>query len=183
AEGRVVLRVAIQDTHLNANGIVHVSAKDKGTGKEQKITITSSSGLKDDEIDNMVKDAERYSEDDKKKRELVDAKNQGEALVHSTTKTLEELGDKVAEADKSVVEAALEDLKSALEGEDTEAITAKLETLAQASMKLGEAMYQAADAAGEDTGGDDGQTASDADDDVVDADFEEVKDDDEKKSA
>jgi len=168
---------------IDANGIVNVSASDKATGKEQSIRIQASGGLSDADIEQMVKDAEANAEDDKKKRELVDAKNQGEALVHSTIKTLDELGDKVAEADKSVVEAALEDLKTALEGEDTETITAKSETLAQASMKLGEAMYQAADAAGDETEGVDGQKASEADEDVVDADFEEVKDDDEKKSA
>ncbi|VAW15473.1 Chaperone protein DnaK [hydrothermal vent metagenome] len=168
---------------IDANGIVNVSATDKATGKEQSIRIQASGGLSDADIEQMVKDAEAHADEDKKKRELVDARNQGEALVHSTTKTLEDLGDKVAEADKSVVEAALEDLKSALEGEDTEIITAKSETLAQASMKLGEAMYQAAEAAGNETEGADGQTGSEAGDDVVDADFEEVKDDDEKKSA
>jgi len=168
---------------IDANGIVNVSASDKATGKEQSIRIQASGGLSDADIEQMVKDAEANAADDKKKRELVDAKNQGEALVHSTVKTLDELGDKVAEADKSVVEAALEDLKSALEGEDTETITAKSEALAQASMKLGEAMYQAADAAGDETEGVDGKSSSETDDDVVDADFEEVKDDDEKKSA
>jgi len=168
---------------IDANGIVNVSASDKATGKEQSIRIQASGGLSDADIEQMVKDAEANAEEDKKKRALVDAKNQGEALVHSTGKTLEELGDKVAEADKSVVEAALEDLKAALEGEDAETIAAKSETLAQASMKLGEAMYQAAEAAGDETEGVDGQTSSEAEDDVVDADFEEVKDDDEKKSA
>ncbi len=166
---------------IDANGIVNVSATDKATGKEQNIRIQASGGLSDDDIEKMVKDAESHAEDDKKRRELVEAKNQGEALVHSTEKTLSELGDKVADADKSVIESAVADLKTALEGEDADAIKAKSETLAQASMKLGEAMYQNADGAEGETGGEDGQ-ASSGDDDVVDADFEEV-DDDSKKSA
>lgn len=168
---------------IDANGIVNVAATDKATGKEQNIRIQASGGLSDDDIDQMVKDAEAHAEEDKLRKDLVEAKNQGEALIHSTEKTLSDLGDKVAEADKSVIEAAVTDLKGALEGEDADDIKAKSEALAQASMKLGEAMYQN-DGEGEEGGDDDAAadtSASDSDD-VVDADFEEV-DDDSKKSA
>ncbi|MEP0409261.1 MAG: Hsp70 family protein, partial [Roseibium sp.] len=141
-------------------------------------------GLSDADIDQMIKDAESHADDDKKRKELVEARNQGEALVHSTEKSVKDHGDKVSEEDKAAIETALEDLKTALEGEDLEGIQAKTQALAEASMKLGEAIYQAsqaeADAAGEE--GADGEEAAAADDDVVDADFEEVKDDD-KKSA
>jgi len=170
---------------IDANGIVNVSAQDKATGKEQNIQIKASGGLSDDEIEQMVQDAEQHADEDKKRKELVEAKNQAEALIHSTEKTLEDAGDKVAEADKSTIETAIADLRTALEGEDAAAITEKTEALAQAAMKLGEALYQSQ---GEDGGaGDDGgDAAASAEDDVVDADFEEVKDDDdenEKKSA
>ena len=134
----------------------------------------------------MRKDAESHADEDKKRKELVEAKNQGESLVHSTEKSLKDYGDKVSEDDKSAIEAALEDLKSALEGEDLEGIKAKTQALAEASMKLGEAMYQAAQAEAEAEGeaGDAGEEATaEKDDDVVDADFEEVKDEDDKKSA
>ncbi|WP_422019720.1 molecular chaperone DnaK [Roseibium sp.] len=168
---------------IDANGIVNVSAKDKGTGKEQQIRIQASGGLSDADIDQMVKDAEAHADEDKKRKELVEAKNQGESLVHSTEKSLADYGDKVSEEDKSAIESALGDLKSALEGEDLEDIKAKTQALAEASMKLGEAMYQQAqaDAEANAEGGD--ADAEKADDDVVDADFEEVKDDDDKKSA
>ncbi|UOM35968.1 molecular chaperone DnaK [Acuticoccus sp. I52.16.1] len=167
---------------IDANGIVNVSAKDKGTGKEQVIRIQASGGLSDTDIEQMVKDAESHAEDDKKRRALVEAKNQGEALIHSTEKMLSENGDKIAESDKSTVEAAVADLKTALEGEDPAAIEQRTQALAQASMKLGEAMYAAQQ------GGDDGDAGADPDaaaekDDVVDADFEEVSDDDRKRSA
>ncbi|WP_321343568.1 molecular chaperone DnaK [Breoghania sp.] len=166
---------------IDANGIVNVSARDKGTGKEQQIRIQASGGLSDADIEQMVKDAEAHAEEDKKRKELVEAKNQAEALIHSTEKTLAEHGDKVSEADKSTIEAALAELKTANEGEDGEAIKAASQALAEASMKLGEAMYQASQA---EEGGEDaeaGEAASDDADDVVDADFEEV--DDDKKSA
>ncbi len=171
---------------IDANGIVNVSAKDKGTGKEQQIRIQASGGLSDDEIDTMVKDAEANAEADKERRELVEARNQAEALVHSSEKTLSEHGDKVSDADKSAIETAIEDVKAALESEDKDEIDAKTQILAQASMKLGEAMYAAQqgdeDGSEADTGVD-GQPVDG--DDVVDADFEEVSDDDgdEKKSA
>ncbi|MEM6850515.1 MAG: molecular chaperone DnaK [Pseudomonadota bacterium] len=157
---------------IDANGIVSVSAKDKATGKEQSIRIQASGGLSDDEIDGMVKDAESHAEEDKKRREEVEARNQGEALAHSTEKTLAENGDKLEPADKTAIEEALAGLKSALEQTDLDAIKAATQTLAQASMKLGEAMYKADQAGGDDetpdVGGEPGS------DDVVDADFEEV---------
>lgn len=170
---------------IDANGIVNVSATDKATGKEQTIRIQASGGLADEDIEKMVKDAEAHADEDKQRRELVEAKNQGEALIHSTEKTIAELGDKAAEADKSTVELAMADLTTALEGDDLDDIKAKSEALAQVSMKLGEALYQsqqeAADAPEPTDGGDD-ETPPAADDDVVDADFEEV-DDEDKKSA
>src|ERR1700693_4497011 len=128
---------------IDANGIVNVSAKDKATGKEQQIRIQASGGLSEADIQKMVKDAELHAEEDKKKRELIDARNQGEALVHSTDKHLKEFGDKVSPTEKAEIEGALEGLKSALTGEDVEAIKSKTNTLAQAAMKLGEAMYKA----------------------------------------
>jgi molecular chaperone DnaK len=175
---------------IDANGIVNVSAKDKATGKEQVIRIQASGGLSDAEIDKMVKDAEAHASEDKERKELVEAKNHAESLMHSTHKSLAEFGDKVSPADKQAVETALADLKSVVEGEDKDAIEAKTNALAQASMKLGEAMYKAAQggdgtAGGSDMGGPGGpgggrQAASD--DGVVDADFEEVKDDDRKSA-
>ncbi|WP_224704218.1 molecular chaperone DnaK [Devosia aquimaris] len=165
---------------IDANGIVQVSAKDKGTGKEQQIRIQASGGLSDADIEAMVKEAEQNAEADKKKREAVEAKNQGESLIHSTEKSLSEYGDKVSAEDKGAIETAIADLKAVLEGDDAEAIKSKTEALAQASMKLGEAMYKASQAEAEAKAN---GTADDSDDDVVDADFEEVKDDDDKKSA
>ena len=166
---------------IDANGIVNVSARDKGTGKEQQIRIQASGGLNDADIEKMVKDAEAHAEEDKKRRALVEARNHGEAMVHSTERTLAEHGAKVSAADKSVVEAAVADLKTALAGEDVEAIQAKTNALAQASMKIGEAMYQSSqDGGGDDAGPSGGEAKQD---DVVDADFEEVRDDDRKKSA
>jgi molecular chaperone DnaK len=170
---------------IDANGIVNVSAKDKGTGKEQQIRIQASGGLSDADIEKMVKDAEAHAAEDKEKRGLVEAKNQGEALVHSTEKSLKDYGDKVAAADKSAIETALADLKSALEGDSADAVKEKTNALAQASMKLGEAMYAAsqAGATAGDGAGEGGEEAAQAkNEDVVDADFEEV-DDDKKKSA
>ena len=127
---------------IDANGIVNVAATDKATGKEQSIRIQASGGLSDADIDRMVKEAESHAEEDKKRRELVEMKNQGEALVHSTEKMLKDFGDKVPAADKGLVETALADLKTALQGEDKDAIKQKVDAMAQASMKLGEALYQ-----------------------------------------
>ncbi|MDJ0930897.1 molecular chaperone DnaK [Breoghania sp.] len=162
---------------IDANGIVNVSAKDKGTGKEQQIRIQASGGLSDADIEQMVKEAEAHAEEDKKRKELVEAKNQAEALIHSTEKMLAEHGDKVSEVDKSTIEAALAELKTANEGEDAEAITAASQKVAEVSMKLGEAMYQAQQAEGGEDAAGAGESAEDAGDDVVDADFEEVDDD------
>ena len=163
---------------IDANGIVNVSAKDKATNKEQQIRIQASGGLSDSDIDKMVKDAESHAAEDKKRRELVDAKNHGEALIHTTQKSLEEYGTKVAQSDKSAVEAAISALKSALEGEDAEAIKARTNDLTQASMKLGEALYKAQSGGS----GADGAKAETKDD-VIDADFKEVGPDDKTKSA
>ncbi|QPF91880.1 molecular chaperone DnaK [Bradyrhizobium commune] len=161
---------------IDANGIVNVSAKDKATGKEQQIRIQASGGLSEADIDKMVKDAEANAAADKQRREAVDAKNHADALVHSTEKALAEHGSKVAETERRAIEDAVSDLKEALKGDDAEAIKAKTQTLAQASMKLGEAMYkqQAEADAKKDA----------AKDDVVDAEFTEVDDDkNNKKSA
>ncbi len=161
---------------IDANGIVNVSAKDKATNKEQQIRIQASGGLSDEEIENMVKDAESNAEADKQRKALVEARNQAEAIIHATEKNLSEHGDKVDDATKSEIENALSALKEAKDGEDAEAITTKLNELQQASMKLGEAMYQAQQ---EEAGaGDaaDADASAQADDGVVDADFEEVDD-------
>ena len=167
---------------IDANGIVNVSAKDKATNKEQAIRIQASGGLSDADIEKMVKDAEANAEADKKKKELVEAKNQGESLVHSTEKTLKEHGDKISAAEKSQIENEIKALKTALEAEDLSVIKEKTESLMQASMKLGEAMYkaqaeaaQAGAAQGADTGAQAGAEQAAGDDKVVDADFEEVK--------
>src|ERR1700719_109827 len=158
---------------IDANGIVNVSAKDKGTGKEQQIRIQASGGLSETDIDKMVKDAEAHAAEDKKRKAQVEAKNHAEALVHSTEKTVAEHGSKVGEADRRAIENAIADLKEALKGSDADAITAKTNTLAQASMKLGEAMYkQSADQPAGDAGAAEGKK-----DDVVDAEFTEVDDD------
>ncbi|ODA67913.1 Chaperone protein DnaK [Methyloligella halotolerans] len=169
---------------IDANGIVNVSASDKATGKEQSIRIQASGGLSDDDIEKMVQEAESHAEEDKKRRETVEVKNQAEALVHSTEKMLAEHGDKVSAEDKGTVESALAELKTALEGDDKDAISQKVDALAQASMKLGEAMYQSnQDAGGADAGSEGSASSGSGDEDVVDVDFEEVKDDDDKKSA
>jgi molecular chaperone DnaK len=168
---------------IDANGIVNVSAKDKATSKEQQIRIQASGGLNEAEIEKMVKDAEAHAAEDKKRKELVEARNHAEALIHTTQRSLSELGDKVAQADKSAVEAAISDLKGVMEGEDIESIQSKTNGLAQVAMKLGEAAYKSQQQA---TGGDSGASEAGGEgggkDDVVDADFTEVKDDD-KKSA
>ena len=167
---------------IDANGIVNVQASDKATGKEQSIRIQASGGLTEADINRMVKEAESHAEEDKKRREMVEVKNQAEALVHSTERMLKDYGDKVPAGDKALVESAVTDLKSVLEGDDKDAIKQKVDALAQASMKLGEAMYQASQgqAAG---GAGPSAGAGGPDDKVVDVDFEEVKDDDSKKSA
>lgn len=169
---------------IDANGIVNVSAKDKGTGKEQQISIKASGGLSDEEIEQMVKDAEANADADKKRREAVEAKNQAETLIHSSEKSLEEYGDKVSEEERNEIELAISGLKELVEQDDPDAdeIKAKTEVLATASMKLGQAMYEASqeDAAEADAKAD---AARDAQEDVVDADFEEIDEDDDKKSA
>lgn len=163
---------------IDANGIVNVSAKDKGTGKEQQIRIQASGGLSEADIERMVKEAEANAEADKKQREAIEAKNQAESLIHSTEKSLKDYGDKVGADDKTAIETAITDLKGVLEGDDAEAIKERTNALAEASMKLGEAMYKASQAEAEAKAAGSDKAA---DDDVVDADFEEVKDD--KKSA
>ncbi len=169
---------------IDANGIVNVSAKDQATGKEQSIQITASSGLSPEEIDNLVKDAEMNAEEDKKKKELVEARNSADALIYSTEKSIKELGDKVDSETKSKVEEASAALKKAMEGEDTEEIKRLSEELTQISHKLAEAMYQQASASEQqaDAGGESADQAGGAapEEDVVDADFEEVKEDDKK---
>ncbi|MBX2832266.1 MAG: molecular chaperone DnaK [Rhodospirillales bacterium] len=161
---------------IDANGIVNVSAKDKATNKEQQIRIQASGGLGDDEIEKMVKDAESNAESDKQRKALVESRNQAEAVVHSTEKNLTEHGDKVDDATKSEIENALSALKEAKEGEDAEAITAKVNELQQAAMKLGEAMYQAQQEEAGEGEAEQADAAAQADDGVVDADFEEVDD-------
>jgi molecular chaperone DnaK len=166
---------------IDANGIVQVSAKDKGTGKEQQIRIQASGGLSESDIQKMVKDAEAHAEDDKKRKAQVEAKNHAEALVHSTEKTLAEHGSKVGEAERRAIENAMADLKEALKGDDADAITAKTNALAQASMKLGEAVYK--QAAEQPAGGADGGGAEGKKEDVVDAEFTEVDDDKKNKKS
>jgi molecular chaperone DnaK len=164
---------------IDANGIVNVSAKDKGTGKEQQIRIQASGGLSEADIQKMVKDAEAHAEEDKKRKAQVEAKNHAEALVHSTEKTLAEHGSKVGEAERRAIENAMADLKEALKGDDADAITTKANTLQQASMKLGEAMYKQA---AEQPGGEPGAAEAKKDD-VVDAEFTEVDDDKKNKKS
>jgi len=165
---------------IDANGIVNVSAKDKATGKEQQIRIQASGGLSEQDIEQMVKDAEAHAEEDKKRKELIDAKNQADSLIYSTEKALAEHGEKIEAGEKSTIEGVVAELKSAVEAEDLEQIQAKTQELASVSMKLGEAMYQSS--GGDESGGTGGGEAGGGQEDVVDADFEEV-DDDKKKSA
>ncbi|MDM7849617.1 molecular chaperone DnaK [Pseudochrobactrum kiredjianiae] len=162
---------------IDANGIVNVTAKDKGTGKEHQIRIQASGGLSDADIEQMVKDAEANADADKARREAVEAKNQAEALIHSTEKSMKEYGDKVSGDDKAAIETALADLKTAVEGENAEDITAKTQVLSEAAMKLGQAMYESAQA---EQGGEEAADARAEDNDVVDADFEEINDDKKK---
>ncbi|MBU2352444.1 MAG: Hsp70 family protein, partial [Alphaproteobacteria bacterium] len=164
---------------IDANGIVHVTAKDKATNKEQSIRIQANGGLSDADIEKMVKEAEANASADKARKELVEAQNSADALIHSTEKALSEHGDKVGAEEKTAIETALTDLKAAKDGADPEAIREKTNTLAQASMKLGEAMYAAQQGTGDGAAAE-GQAADDG---VVDAEFEEVSDADDKKSA
>ena len=167
---------------IDANGIVNVSAKDKGTGKEQKIQIQASGGLSDEEINKMVKEAEANKDADKKKREAVDARNQADTLIHSTEKNLKEHGSKVSDADKKAIEDASANLRNALKGTDVEEIKKKTQDLVQASMKLGEAIYKSQQGA-KPKDKNDTKKEDKKDDNVVDADFEEVKDENKEKSA
>ena len=170
---------------------VGVSAKDKGTGKEQKIQIQASGGLSDEEIEKMVKDAEANKDEDKKKRESVDVRNQADTLIHSTEKNLKEHGAKVSDAEKKAIEDASTELKEAIKGTDTEDIKKKTETLVQASMKLGEAIYKSQEKTEGSPEDANKNEEGKKDDNVVDADFEEVKEegkeevkeDDKEKSA
>ena len=173
---------------IDANGIVNVSAKDKATGKEQQVRIQASGGLSDADVEKMVKDAEEHAGEDKKRRELVEARNQAESLIHASEKNLKEFGDKVGEDERKAIEDDIAALRQSLEAEDAEALREKTNALAQSSMKLGEAMYKAeAEASQEgaaDAGaGDAGAGGEAADDTVVDADFEEVDDDDKKSKS
>ncbi|UCI30976.1 molecular chaperone DnaK [Mesorhizobium sp. B4-1-4] len=165
---------------IDANGIVNVSAKDKGTGKEHQIRIQASGGLSDADIEKMVKDAEANAETDKKRRAVVEARNQAEALVHSSEKSLKEYGDKVSEAERTAIADAIAALKTAAEGDDPADIEAKSQTLAEASMKLGQAMYEASQKEAAEA---DAKADAAKDSDVVDADFEEIDEDDDKKKS
>ena len=168
---------------IDANGIVNVSAKDKGTGKEQKIQIQASGGLSEEEISQMVKDAESNKEADKKKREAVDSRNQADTLLHSTEKNLKEHGSKVSEADKKTIETASANLRNSLKGTDVEDIKKKTQDLVQASMKLGEAIYKSQQNSKPESEPKEAKKEDKKDDNVVDADFEEVKDENKEKSA
>ncbi len=172
---------------IDANGIVQVSAKDKATNKEQQIRIQASGGLSDDDIDQMVKDAEANADTDKKKRESVEARNQAESMIHSTEKSMEEFGDDVPEEEKSNIETAIAELKEVIDGDDPEAIKAKTDELSQAAMKLGELAYRKAqeDAAGDADSDEPADAATASDDDVVEADYTdlEIEEDDDDKAS
>jgi molecular chaperone DnaK len=157
---------------IDANGIVTVKAKDKGTNREQAITIQASGGLSDEDIDKMIKDAEANAEADKDRRELVETKNQGESLLHSTQKSLKEHSDKVDPSTVEVIEFAMVPLEEALKGEDAGKIKGAIQNLTEAAMKLGEAIYKATAAEG--GSDDDGDSPRDVDDDIIDADFEDM---------
>ncbi len=165
---------------LDANGILNVSAKDMGTNKEQSIRITASSGLSEEEIEKMKQDAEEHAEEDKKRKELVDARNNADGLMHASEKSLKDLGDKVDAETKGNVETEIENVKKVIEGDDTDAINAAIEELTKASHKLAEIMYSQASQESPDGAGAAGAEEAPQDDDVVDADFEEVKEDDKK---
>ena len=168
---------------IDANGIVHVSAKDLGTGKEQAIKIESSGGLSEEEVEKMVNDAEQYADEDKAKRESVEVKNQAETLIYSTEKSVSELGDKLPEEDKTKIEACNEQLKKSVESDDIEAIKSDIEALSQASHKMAEMLYSQQqetqqsqdpeDESDQQPNGD--EKSGKEDEDIVDADFEEVK--------
>jgi molecular chaperone DnaK len=173
---------------IDANGIVNVSAKDKGTGKEQQIRIQASGGLSEADIEKMVKDAEAHAVEDKERKAQVEAKNHAEALIHATEKALAEHGSKVGEPERRAIETGIADLKEAVKGDDAEAIKAKTNALSQASMKLGEAMYKQAEGGaggpGPDGGPQDGGApGGGAKEDVVDAEFTEVDDDKKNKKS
>ena len=165
---------------IDANGIVSVSAKDKGTGKEQKIQIQASGGLSEEEIKNMVKDAESNKEADKKKRETVDSRNQADTIIHTTEKNLKEHGSKISDAEKKTIETGISDLRNALKGTDTEEVKKKTQALVQSSMKLGEAIYKSQQKDADKKNTQKTQSSKNNDqkkENVVDADFEEVKED------
>jgi molecular chaperone DnaK len=169
---------------IDANGILNVSAKDKATGKSQSIVIKASSGLSDDEVERMIKDAEAHAEEDRRLHELVNARNHAEGMIHATQKSVEELGDKVEADEKKRIESAIEELKKVLQGDDKDAIDAKTKALTELSGKLAERVYaQQAESATAGSGSGAGSSesgksgGSQAKDDVVDAEFEEVKDD------
>ena len=168
---------------IDANGIVNVSAKDKGTGKEQKIQIQASGGLSDEEINKMVKDAEANKETDKKKRESVDARNQADTIIHATEKNLKEHGSKISEAEKKAIETAISDLRNALKGTDTEEVKKKTQALIQASMKLGEAVYKSQQKPDNKTSNNkDAKDNEKEKDNVVDAEVVDAKEDKEKRA-
>ncbi|MBX7147107.1 MAG: molecular chaperone DnaK [Alphaproteobacteria bacterium] len=159
---------------IDANGLVNVSAKDKATGKEQQIRIQASGGLSEDEINKMVKDAESHAGEDKKRRELVEAKNQAESLIHTTEKSLKEAGDKVSDSDKSSIESAIADLKTSLSGEEVDQIKEKTNNLTQLSLKLGEALYKAQEGSPQESSSETPESSKSNNEGVVDADFEEI---------
>mgnify|MGYP003309405608 CR=1 FL=1 len=168
---------------IDANGIVNVSAQDKATGKAHNITIQASGGLDDNEIERMVKEAEDNAEADKEKREAIDARNQAESMIHGAEKSLSDLGDKAEDNAKKEVEDAVSELKTALEGEDISVIKEKTSSLSAVMMKMGEAAYKANEANNAESADNADDTAGESKEDVVDADFEEVKDNEEKKDA
>jgi molecular chaperone DnaK len=161
---------------IDANGIVNVHAKDKGTGKEQQIKIQASGGLSDADIEQMVRDAEQFAEEDKKRRSEAEAKNNADSLVHATERQLEENGDKIDADLKGQIEAAIAEAKTAIESGDAEAMTAKTQVLTDLAMKMGQAIYEKEQAAGASPGADGGASEKSADEDVVDAEFSEVDD-------
>ena len=165
---------------IDTNGIVHVSAKDLGTGKQQDITISGSNGFSDAEIDRMVKEAEQYKEEDEKRRQAVEVRNQADSMIYQTDKALKELGDKVTDEEKEAIEKAKAELNEALQGDDTENIKNKLEALTQAFYKVSEKLYQQAAAeaqAQQAAGGAEAEAAAKEDETVVDADYKVVDDD------
>ena len=167
---------------IDANGIVNVSAKDKGTGKEQKIQIQASGGLSDEEIKKMVKDAEANKESDKKKRESVDSRNQADTIIHSTEKNLKEHGSKISETEKKAIETSISDLRNALKGTDTEEIKKKTQSLIQNSMKLGEAVYKSQQKPGDKSADTKDAKDNKEKDNVVDAEVVDGKEDKEKRA-